>query len=293
MKKASILAGIVLIVLVVGLLRGQAPTSGNQVRKIVVGGTGDSQEVLRKVAVALEKKVPDTLIEVPDAVGSMGGIKALLAGKIDLARVARPLKSEEKEQGLNYMLFARSPAVCVVHPSVTDVNNITSEQVVGIYSGRITDWTQLGSATSGKVYAIAREKGDSVFDVLNKFIPGLREISEPVAHVAFTTPEAVATLVKHKGTIGFLPLSAAVGTPLRILAFEGIKVTPEAVTGGQYKLVVPYGIVYKETLEGLSKQFVDFLFCPEGRQILTGMGAIPVAGQDPNQSTPKPDSARS
>jgi len=135
----------------------------------------------------------------------------------------------------------------------------------------------------------AREKGDSSSEVLNRFIPGLREISEPVAKVTYTTPEAVDTLVRHKGTIGFLPLSATLGTPLRVLAFEGVQASPESVARGQYKLVVPFGIVYKGTLEGLSRQFVDFLFSPEGRQILTGNGTIPVPAQDPNKASPRPD----
>lgn len=292
MKKTGILAGIVLGVLAIGLLSGQAATSDVQVRKIEVAGTGDSQEVLRKVAGALEKKLPDVLIEVPDSVGTSGGIKALLAGKVDLARVARPLKVEEKEEGLTYMMFARSPVVCAVHPSVADINGITAEQILGIYSGRITDWTQLGSATSGKIYAIAREKGDSSFEVLSKFVPGLKEISEPVAKVTYTTPETVETLVRHKGTIGFLPLSATLGTPLRVLAIEGIQATPETVTGGQYKLVVPLGIVYKGTLEGLGRQFVDFLFSLEGRRILSQGGTVPVAGQDTNLGAPRPDAPR-
>ncbi|MDB4470643.1 substrate-binding domain-containing protein, partial [Deltaproteobacteria bacterium] len=76
--------------------------------QLVIDGTGDSQQLLRQLAQAYEAANPDSKIIVPDSSGSSGGVKALLKGKTDLARIARPLKAKEKAMAddLNYRVFA-------------------------------------------------------------------------------------------------------------------------------------------------------------------------------------------
>jgi len=243
-------------------------------QKIVIGGTGDSQQLLWEVAKVLEGKLGGGEIEVPESIGSGGGIRAVAAGKIDLARVARPLKENEKQLGLTYKCFAKSPVVFVVHPSVTGVEDLKTEDIIGIYSGKINVWGQLGGQDQ-KIYAITREVGDSCRIVLNKQISGLEDITEPAAKVIYNTPEAVATLTRHKKTVGFLPLSMTIGNDLKILKVDGVYPSAENIRSGRYKLVVPFGIVYKGELKGLAKRFVDFLSSNEGKRLIAEYGAIP------------------
>ena len=247
---------------------------GFEGQKIVVAGTGDSQKLLRALAKALENKFGGGEIEVPDSIGSGGGIKSVLAGKADLARVARPLKDSERKLGLTYRLFARSPVVFVVHPGVTGIDNLTGQQVLGIYSGKITNWAQLGGK-SEKIYAITRELGDSSLDVLNDNIPGFKDIVNPAAKVIYTTPEAVTALVSHSKTIGFLPLSVAKGTDLKIMKVNGIYPSAENVNDGTYAMTVPLAIVYKDEPSGLPKRFIDSLYTAQARELMCRMGAVP------------------
>ena len=276
MKK--ILTLIIMIVLLISLavVWASEPNKPNDssVPKIVVSGTGDSQELMRALAKALMGKLGSGEIEVPDSTGSKGGIRAVADGEIDLARVARFLKEDEKKLGLTYQLFAKSPVVFVVNPSVTDINNITTEQLIGIYSGGIKDWSQLG-IQAGKIYPITRESGDSSLLVLEEKLPDFAKIKTSVAKVIYLTPEAVAALTEHKGTIGFVPLSMAVGTKLRVLKVNGVYPSNENVLDGKYEMVVPFGIVYKEQPKGLAKSFVDFLYSEDGQKIITEMGAVP------------------
>lgn len=243
-------------------------------QKIIVSGTGDSQQLFREVAKILEERLGGGKIEVPESIGSGGGIRALAAGKIDLARVARPLKENEKKLGLTYKRFAKSPVVFVVNPSVSGVENLKTEDIIGIYSGKINVWGQLGGQDQ-KIYAITREVGDSSRIVLNKHIPGLKDIAEPAAKVIYNTPEAVATLIRHKKTVGFLPMPMAIGKDLKILKVDGVYPSAENIKSGRYKLVVPFGILYKGELKGLAKRFVDFLYSKEGKRLITKYGAIP------------------
>ncbi|NOQ45803.1 MAG: hypothetical protein GQ559_03900 [Desulfobulbaceae bacterium] len=127
-------------------------------QKIVVSGTGDSQKLLREAAKFLEDKLGGGESLVPESSGSGGGVRAAAAGEINLGRIARPLTESELKLGLNYKRFARCPVVFVVHPSVNYIDNLTSADIVGLYSGKITDWGHFGA--DGKVYAVGREPGD-------------------------------------------------------------------------------------------------------------------------------------
>ncbi|MCJ7544006.1 MAG: substrate-binding domain-containing protein [Phycisphaerae bacterium] len=247
---------------------------GYEGQTVTIPGTDDSQELLQDLAQALLDGTQGGQIEVPDSAGSSGGIRALLAGKAPLARVARALTSEEQKAGLTCVTFAKAPIVFVVHPSVLGIDNITRQDVVGIYSGRITKWETL-NAKEGRIYAVTRESGNAGLRVLNAQIPELAGITEHRAKVLYTSPEARDALVGHRNTFGFLTTSAAAGTELRILSVDGVQPSPLNVRSGAYRLVVPLSIVYKDKPTGLARRFIDFLFSKEAQEIISAMGAVP------------------
>ncbi|MDH3328524.1 MAG: substrate-binding domain-containing protein [Desulfobulbaceae bacterium] len=242
-------------------------------QKIVVSGTGDSQEMLREAAKFLEDQLGGGEILVPESIGSGGGVRAVAAGEIDLGRVARNLTESEEKLGITYKRFAKCPVVFVVHPSVNFLDNISSEEIVGIYSGKITDWGQFGA--DGKIYAVGREPGDSCLIVLNKMIPGFKDITQPKVKTIYNTPDAVATLMEHRKTIGYLPISMTVGTGLRILKVDGVYPSAENVLNGTYKLVLPFAFVYRNNVSGLAKRFVDFFDSDEGKLVIKSYGVVP------------------
>lgn len=252
---------------------------GFEGQTITIAGTGDNQDLLRALAKAMLGTIEGGRIDVPETIGSTGGIRALQAGKTDLARIARDLSDEETKAGLTAVLFAKAPIVFVVHPSVTGIDNISSQDIVGIYSGRIAKWEQLG-AKEGRIYAVTRESGDASLRALNALLPGFADIKEPNAKVIYTTPEARDALVGHRNTFGFLPTSTAAGTDLRILSVDGIAPSAESVRNGSYKLVVPFSLVYKDPPTGLAKRFVDFLFTKEAQDIMVKTPVMPVDRQE-------------
>ncbi len=275
----NILSLIVALVLLMSLADAKAkeanePNTGS-ISKIVIVGTGDSHDLLRALAKAMMGKNSGIQIEVPESIGSTAGIKAVISGKADLARVARPLKDSETNAGLTQQIFANTPVVFATHPDINGIDSITTEQILGIYSGKIKDWSQLG-AKPGKIYPLTREQGDSALRVLNEMLPGFTDVNTVNnAKVVYLTPATVATLQEHKQTIGFVPLSAIVKTNLKILKINGIEPSAKNVLSGEYKYLIPLGIVHKGSLQGLAKSFVDFLYSPEGQKIITTMGAMP------------------
>lgn len=247
----------------------------NSANKLIIAGTGDSQELLRAVARAFEAHEVGSTVEVPDSIGTSGGMQALIKGKCDLARTARPLNENENKPGITYHLFAKTPVVFVINPSVTGIDNVTSEQVNGIYSGAIIDWSQLG-AEPGKIYAINREPGDSALAVLLQKLMGFKEIENPVGNIAYTTQDAVNLVAKHKQTICFVPFAAVREADVTILKLDGVPPSDENISSGAYKLYIPLGIAHKEDVKARGKKIIAFLYSEEAKEIMKRFGAVPV-----------------
>ncbi|MHC1712444.1 MAG: substrate-binding domain-containing protein [Solidesulfovibrio sp.] len=142
---------------------------------LIISGTGDSEALLRAVAARFIEDNPDVLVEIPDSIGTSGGIKAVLAGKAALARTARPLREEEKALGLQELVFATAPVVFAVHPSVTGVAGLTAAQALDIFSGKTKNWSELGGAP-GPISRVIREMPETSRAVLNAAIPGFETL---------------------------------------------------------------------------------------------------------------------
>ncbi len=188
--------------------------------------------------------------------------------------MARALTPEEQRAGLTCVTFAKAPIVFVVHPSVTGIDNITHQEIVDIYAGRITKWEML-NAKQGRIYTVTRESGDACLRALNAAVPGLADVTEHRAKVLYSPAEARDALVGHRNTFGFLTLSVAAGTDLHVLSVEGVRPTALNVRSGAYRLAVPLSIVYKDKPTGLAQRFIDFLFSKEAQDIISATGAVP------------------
>ena len=252
-----------------------APRGWTAENEIVIEGTGDSQQLLRILASAFEKTHPGAQVKIPDAIGSSGGIKAVADGKCDLARVAREIKEKEKIFNLKYLLFAWSPAVFVASPNVKNVASVTAGQVVGIFSGQVTSWKDLDCADQ-KIFVAQREAGDSTRIMLEKNLPGWKEIRHFAGEEVYTTPELIDIIAQHDNTIGYAPLSMARPAGLSVLKYEGLDPSVENVVNGSYPLKVPFALVWKGELAGLARDFVDFTRSSEGQKIIAENGAVPI-----------------
>ncbi len=242
--------------------------------KITVCGTGDSQALMRVLAADFEKSNPGTVVEIPETIGSGGGIKATAMGKCELGRVARHIKESEKKYGLKYQMFAKSPVVFTVHPTVTGIEDLSSEQVIGIYTGKYKNWNQLGGPDS-KIYPISREEGDSANDIVVNKIKDFN-IKQFISKIAYSEPEAVELLTTHNYTIAYIPLASIMDSTMVALSLDGVEPSAENVQNGKYTLVLDLGIVYKKEPEGLARKFLDYLYTNVAQQIILDKGSIPV-----------------
>jgi len=253
---------------------GAAPSVAADTREIVIAGTGDSQALLQALGRSFEISHPDIHIIIPESIGSSGGIRAVVAGKSTLGRIARPLSPREAILGLNILVFARSPVVFMVNRSVDGVDSLDADQVRAIFDGRITSWSAVGGAEQ-KIYLVNREPGDSSRRILEQVLPGFGSVAEPPGSVFYSTPEAIKALVMNDFTIGYGPIAMAESDNLRVLNFN--HQNPRQCHGRPaYPLFAPFALIWQGPLDSASRQFIEFLSTRQAQEIMRTFGVCPV-----------------
>ncbi|NNE88181.1 MAG: hypothetical protein HKN27_08905 [Silicimonas sp.] len=104
-----------------------------------IGGTGVALGGMQVLGRAFEQENPSVTVEVLPSLGSSGGVKAIVAGAIDLAVSSRDLKEAEKAQGAQARLYATTP-LAIVTSADTQTDGITTQQLAGMYAGTIQNW---------------------------------------------------------------------------------------------------------------------------------------------------------
>jgi len=241
---------------------------------LVVDGTGDSQAILRMLAQQFMNSRPERIVKVPDSVGSGGGIKNLRNNRCELARTARPIKEKEQDGTLVEYRFAASPIVFAINPSVTGISNLTTGQIIDIYTGTTTVWNQLGGVEA-PIYPVDREPGDSSRTILERKMKKFKE-AKSVAKVFYTTPETVNALTQHRSTIGFLPLELALDSKLKAVSIDGFAPNSENIHSGNYPYVCTFSLVARKPVPQRAIEFIDFIYSPEAAAVMTKHGLMPL-----------------
>ena len=266
------LAALAGILALAGLLPPSALAAGETV--LTIPGTGDSQDLLRLLAERFRRDNPDIAVELPDSIGTTAGLRLVIGGKAELARTARPLRDDEIAAGLSQIVFAATPVVFAVHPSVTGVKGVTSAQAQAVFAGRVKNWSELGGPDLA-VARVCRETPETTRELLNAAIPGFEADGCRDQAVAYTTPEAVALVAGHPGTVGYVSLAAMATANLAPLALDGVAPTLENVGRGSYRLVIPFGLAYKSPLSPAAARFLKFLSSPDALSLMARLGCLP------------------
>jgi phosphate transport system substrate-binding protein len=265
--KLAVLA--IAIVTAMGLT-AQAQTQA-QTRTLEVVGTGDGIDLLRAVAAGFNEQNNTVRIEIPASIGSGGGIAAVGSGKSVLGRVARTLSDAEVASGIVYEPLARLPSAFFVHPGV-GISGVTSEQLLGIYSGKISNWKELGGADQ-RIRVVRREDTDSTLIVLRASMPGWHdfEITDK-SKTATSTQEAIETVREVAGAIGFGPYSKPLDQGLTVLRIDG-----RHPTDLEYPSSVVLALIHLNTISDAGAlAFLKFVESPKVHDIIASLGSVPV-----------------
>ena len=190
--------------------------------KLTVVGTGDGAEILKALAVAFTSENPEIAIDLPPSIHSAGGIRMVAIGDAIVGRIARPLQQDELGLGLEVIPIFRQPTVFFTHHSAK-VKSLTANQLIGIFSGTVSNWRELGGDDL-RVRVVRREEADSSLAALRETLPGWKDLrfNKHRSKLAVTTQEAFESVEKQEGAIGFGPYNRYLDQRFTIQRVDGV-----------------------------------------------------------------------
>lgn len=259
----------VLIVLAVACMLGFASAASSE--EITIVGTGSGTAILKAIGEAFSQQHPEVTINLPESIGSGGGIKAVGRDEYLLGRVARGIKENEKPYELIYVPYTQMPVVFFTNKSVS-VENLSTQQILDIYSGKITNWKEVGG-NDANIRVVTREEGDSSLEVLLELLPGFKDITITAkAKTTFSDPETEETVLKTVNVIAYGSYPNAKVIDVNVLKIDG-----KSAADSDYPYVGTLGFVYKEkNYTGDLKKFVEFATSEAAHEVIKEAGGIPV-----------------
>ncbi|NMM08009.1 substrate-binding domain-containing protein [Polaromonas sp.] len=259
---------------------GNAEQAAPAAAKIRIGGSGGALATLQILGDAFRKVPPYATVVVIPSLGSGGGIKAVLAGAIDLAVISRPLKEAERGEGAVATDYARTPFVFAT-AAATKVSAITQRELLSIYSGDTKTWPD------GRVLRLVlRPAGDSDTDLAKSLSPAMQRAVETAQAQAGLLIEITDQANAHSlqtipGAFGTSTLAQIISEQraLQPLTLDGVVPSLQTLDDGSYRYFKTFSFVSAPKTTPLVQQFMAFVQSPVGKQILEKNGHSQVSGQ--------------
>ena len=209
-----------------------------------------------------------------DATGSGAGIEAASNGSADIGLSSRGLKDEEKSSGLVGTTVALDGIAVIVNPA-NGVEDLTVEQIAKIFTGEITDWSELGGA-AGTISCIGREAGSGTRDGFES-ITGTKDACKMDQELT-STGAVIEAVAGNPNAIGYASLSALKDT-VKAVTVGGVVCSEETVLDGSYEIQRPFVFVTKDgvALSAQAQAFFDFATSSTASDLIRSAGAVPVA----------------
>lgn len=269
---ATIAALGTVILLVMGCPGAAFPshTSG----KLLITGSGTMTPLIREIAKRYEALHPGVKIEVQSG-GSSRGISDARTGKADIGMASRALS--DKESDLNGFPIARDGVALVLHKD-NPVSALSARQIAEIYTGRITNWKQVGGRDAA-IAVFAAEPGRSTSELFTQFFE-IRYADIRAHQVLGDNPSRIRAVSENPSGIVFMSVgeserTAQAGAPIKLLPMEGVPASSKTIRSGNYPIARALSLVTRELPTGLAKEFISYSLSPQVTNLVIGHDFVP------------------
>ncbi|OAN18001.1 phosphate-binding protein [Photobacterium jeanii] len=239
----------------------------------IAGGTAHIP-VMKKAAKSVMKANHDIRITIAGG-GSGVGAQQVAKGLVEIGNTGRALKPNEAKHGLISFPFAIDGVAVIVNPS-NPIQGLTEQQVADIYAGKLTNWKALGGEDR-MINLFTRDEASGTRAVFVKKL--LHE--SPMANFANVVPSNGAmktAIARDPGAIGYSSVGYIDDT-VKAPALDNVHPTNEACASGKYPVVRKLYMNTKGQPQGLVREFIDYIYSPQGAEYIRASGYIPLNQQ--------------
>ena len=253
-----------------------SPLSQATDQKLVLTGSSTIAPLAAELGKRFEKLNPGVRVDVQSG-GSSRGVNDVRSGLADIGMVSRALKDDEKD--LKSFTIALDGVGIILHSS-NPVKTLTDQQIIDIYTGKISSWRGVGGK-DGRITVVNKAGGRSTLELFLHYFK-LKD-SEIKAHVVIgDNQQGIKTVAGNPGAVGYVSIGAAEfeagnGTPIRLLPIAGVAASVENVRNGSFPLARPLNLITKTEPVGLAKKFIEFSHSKEVNDLVQAQYFVPFA----------------
>ncbi len=275
MKINGKVKGAYLVVLLITTLLYAGCTGSNpgtQKQTLTVAGSTTVQPIAAKAAEAYMKINPGVTVSVAGG-GSGTGIKMASEGSADIGASSRDLTADEIAAGnLKVYEIADDGIAIVVHPGNT-LSDLTKQQIKDIFSGKITNYKELGGPDK-QIVVVIREEGSGTRTSFEDMIMDKGKTNNTQNAEQQPSNGAVkATVGSNPNAIGYISAGYLDGT-VKGLKIGGIEPTRETIKSGTYPISRKLYMLTKGEASGNAKAFIDYVLSDAGQKIVEDEGFV-------------------
>ena len=218
---------------------------------------------------------------------TVGGYELLAQKKTDLFIGAYPSKeqiafAEENGTSFDYTQIGSEAFVFFVHKD-NPIDNLTLEQIKDIYSGKITNWSEIGGEDE-RIVPFQRNEGSGSQSMFLRLMDGV-DVLEPDKETLSTAMggiiEKVADYKNKPTSIGFsfrYYVEGIIKNPdIKLIAVDGVAPTKENIKHGTYPIITPvYAVTYEGNHNENVHKLIDWIISEEGQYIIEETGYVGV-----------------
>ena len=238
---------------------------------VATDGSTSMEKVIGYLSEVYMEEHPDVKVTY-NPTGSGSGIQAVQEGRCDIGLSSRDLKDSEAAT-LTSTVVAIDGIAVIVNPA-NPVADLTIEQIAKLYTGEITNWSEVGG-NDGPVVLIGREAASGTRDGFESITD--TEDACKYSQELTSTGDVVQTVASNPNAIGYASL-ASVKDTVKALNVEGVTPTTETIQNGTYKVQRNFVLVTKKegALSPVAQAFFDFAVGGEADDLIVKAGAVPV-----------------
>lgn len=265
MKKKT--AGILALLLTLGCLAGCGQSKSSTVS---TDGSTSMSKVIGALGEAFQQETGTKVTYNPTGSGS--GIQAVQEGRCDIGLSSRKLKDSELASGLTQTVLAYDGIAIILHPE-NPVSDLTLTQIAEIYTGKITNWNELGGQDA-PIVLIGREANSGTRDGFET-VTDTKDACQYRQELS-SNGDVIATVAANPNAIGYASL-ATVKDTVKVLSVAGVMPSEATVQDGSYAVQRPFVLVTKTDtpLSQAAQAFLDYVISGRANEIISAAGAVP------------------
>ena len=252
---------------------GTSQTQTQLTGTVNTDGSTSMESVVKALGEAFMEMNPEVTVNY-SGTGSGTGIQSAIDGTCDLGLSSRALKDEEKTNGAVENIVALDGVAVVINPA-NGVEDLTVEQIAQIFTGEITNWSELGG-TDGEIAVFGREAGSGTRGAFEEIV-GVDNCK--YTNEYSSTGDVIGNVASNPNAIGYASLSAVDDT-VKAVMVNGVAPSEDTVKDGTYEIQRPFVMVTKDgaELSEAAQAFLEFAMSEDAADIIAAAGAVSPKG---------------